>query len=912
MAKLLGLHSLDGVFAAIKAAIAAKSEINDVSATITTDSSGVAKAEAIWNDGNLAFVFTNIKGDPLTFDELTTEQKAEIKGPKGDSILAAPEGQTLVVPVANSLGTDDQKLITQNAVVEALSDNTKTLYHTAVTTGYVINSKGKANASSSTSSRGVTDFIKLDKGQTEVQIVSGAWQQSTTGHVIYFYADAEESSDANNGGISGVKGVSSGSTSNLTAVVPYDAKYYRITTESTTDPVKVIHKGTNDKKLSYEELRFDINSHSSDGNISNTGVVNSGSDYFHTTGFQVYAGDLIVYHGYVNQQMSAIAEVITGESRLKPLVIGISGGNSTVKDFYFWVEKNMKIAISGRASHINDSWIKRLYNFSGYIKEWIDKVDQKQSEKTDKVLTYSEENFTLTREHGGIHRNGYITESQYSSARFQVYAGDVVVFHGYANYLMSAITKVEGEEGEEVYTPLVIGKSGTVAYDYFLKADSNMELVFSFYAGSSPDYVKQNESWVKRLYNFSGNSYILAQYLTKDISLDITPVSLSKNANSITRYGAVSSDDTSFSTVAIDVSAGDVVIYHGYASPTMAAISSVVTEDVDDEGGTSGTEELGTTQLTSVKPLVMGETNSTYSKDYVLCVEDGVDQIVVSGYNSKIGLSWLKIISSFNGNVKYLMESIANEKSTEVASAKINPIFGFTNIVAVGDSLTYCGVGNRQAYRPWPTHIQKKYGLDECLIFGRPGQTAVGIWNTFKGENQYTGSIRVPEGGKTIAFVYVGTNGGVVDEWLDTSAPIADVETYETSWANDYTGCYCKIVQRLLNAGAKVVLVLPRAGGTGQRDREQEVEMDRYAPEGWTLEDTRRSVVAIAERYNLAYVDARNCHSKDNVLHYFPDGSYNSLHYNDFGYAYFADKLVEELCSLPYEMMMKILPNKGQ
>ena len=528
--------------------------------------------------------------------------------------------------------------------------------------------------------------------------------------------------------------------------------------------------------------------------------------------------------------------------------------------------------------------------------------------KADGILSYDEEVFTLTAEDGAISRNGVkgTLGTGFSSLPFQVYAGDTIFYHGYVSNLWAAIARVDVVEGQNVYTPLVIGIDAE-ARDYVYEVQENMTVVFSGYTK------KLSLASAKRADIKNGYAKYLAEKFNDKNQADIedilqcnvTTFTIERVQGPVMRNGNAGTASNGFSSAVFQLQAGDVFLYYGWASNLWSAIAKVeVVEGV-----------------TTYTPIFVGLGN--FGNLYSLVTKEDMS-VIVSGYTSKVADSWAKKIANASGNAVLYADAVAkaaaegvqyqiDETKAAIESVRWDkpcPIGAFNNIVAVGDSLTSCvtydGGGNttpRTAYRRWAEHVQKKFGLDECLIFATGGHSSISNWNSYHEAKQgYNGPYRVPENGKTIVFIYLGTNGAVVGDWLDTSAPESDVDTFETSWADDYTGCYCKIVQTFLNLGAVVVLVLPRSGGDGASDGSDGV------PSGWTLDDTCDSIIAIAERFGLAYVDARKIYSSDTIYHNFRNGERNSVHYTDFGYIYFAEKLIYEMTNLPKELMEKAVP----
>ena len=790
-----------------KVAAAAVNEVNV--AVDNTAPAGQPSAEKTYQNGVLEITFKNVKGqkgDPLTWNDLTDIQKASLQGKQGASAVFDPNTGNILATLHNEVGGDDANSMTQKAITEkilpAVNGN---IYCPAVIADKCISQSGKASSSSSTTGHGITDFIPLEEGCTGLHIVSGAWQNSWAARYIFFYSDASEEDEYC---IDGVRYETDESdVANVDVVVPDGARYYRLTTKTTSDPAVVFYKGSLVKGL--EDLQAD--------SAAKTAAI--------------------------SQNSRDIANV---------------------------------------------------------------------DAKADGILSYDEEVFTLTAEDGAISKNGVkgTLGTGCSSAPFQVYAGDTIFYNAYVASLWAAIAKVDVVDGQNIYTPLVIGIANE-ALDYVYEVQEDMMVVFSGYAS------KVSLASAKRAKINSGYAKYLAEKNKSTVSSILQcsegDLALSNEGGAISRKGVPQTGTIGFRSTVFHLQANDIIVYLGYVHNSFSAIAKVETVD-------------GATVYT---PIEIGKGNTNISNVYTYIAKEGVD-VIFSGYSSKIADSWVKKISNVSGNAALYAEvaaqAVAREMQAKIddANAEIEsvrwdkpcPICAFNNIVAVGDSLTACSTLDNdnstpsRAYKTWAEHIQKKFGLDECLVFATGGHTSISNWNSYHEAKQgYNGPYRIPENGKTIVFIYLGTNGAVVDEWLEESAPMSEVDNYETSWWNDYTGCYCKIVQTFLNMGAVVVLVLPRGGGDGGNQETVSPEaMDRTTPEGWTLEDTRRSVIAIAERFGLAYVDGLKCHSTDTIYHNFRNGERNGPHYTDFGYIYFAEKLIYEMTNLPKELMEKAVP----
>ena len=272
-------------------------------------------------------------------------------------------------------------------------------------------------------------------------------------------------------------------------------------------------------------------------------------------------------------------------------------------------------------------------------------------------------------------------------------------------------------------------------------------------------------------------------------------------------------------------------------------------------------------------------------------------QILQSGGNKL----YLSVKWAIRGWSDWINIADATDAVKTIGTINNSIVAAFDNIVSVGDSLTRSTVyisdtspKTRQAYNPWPKVVKKVCGLDEYRIFATSGATSKTIWNEYKDE------FSVPQNGKTLCTIYLGTNNWFEDT-IETSAPESEVENYRTAWADDYTGCMCKIIQTFINFGAKIILIRPHAGG---------VYPASEVPVGWTLADTNEVIRKMALRFNIPYIDSADFNPTDIKYHYWPDltGS-NGLHLNDLGYACFAGKFIEEVNKLDTDMMKLLIPN---
>lgn len=204
------------------------------------------------------------------------------------------------------------------------------------------------------------------------------------------------------------------------------------------------------------------------------------------------------------------------------------------------------------------------------------------------------------------------------------------------------------------------------------------------------------------------------------------------------------------------------------------------------------------------------------------------------------------------------------------ARERYNILRAFSNLICVGDSLTYGAVytdGNnyRQAYKNYPTILGNIVGAD-VTTFASPGYSAIQWWN------DYNDDIIAKNNG--LALVYLGTNGGLTDT-LENDAP---QNTSPDTWATTNTGSYAKIVQKFINSGYKIILI------------------KCYYTSG-DIDTTNKVIAEIADRFKCGLIE--NEYMGNISLHIAPDGiNANRIHYNDLGYAAFADQIINNVYNM--------------
>ena len=270
------------------------------------------------------------------------------------------------------------------------------------------------------------------------------------------------------------------------------------------------------------------------------------------------------------------------------------------------------------------------------------------------------------------------------------------------------------------------------------------------------------------------------------------------------------------------------------------------------------------------KSLVMSISSSKTEYSYTT-THDG---FFVFSYNSSNGIdvtvtSTASLLDRF-GEVKTNVDNI-------LTNTIQNVLCSFDNIVAIGDSLTYSVVYTsssdyRQSYVPYPKVLERLCGNDATII-ASPGADATYMWE------HYQNDIIAKE--VAIGLLFLGTNNGLTNT-VDTDASGTDTST----WANNNTGNYCRIVNKMLDVGYKVVLIKP------------------YIAPNYV--DTLLTIDAIAEKFNVAVIEAPVLPRR---YHLWPNGGgSNIVHLNDFGYNVFAQEIIRKIFALSDNMIKRIFP----
>jgi hypothetical protein len=434
------------------------------------------------------------------------------------------------------------------------------------------------------------------------------------------------------------------------------------------------------------------------------------------------------------------------------------------------------------------------------------------------------------------------------------------------------------------YTPLAKGVNANSPTKYVYTASTNIEVVISGYQSHYDEFSVyiQKEGILSKLKD------------EIETTIGVRPIDKSTSTGYVQwSDGTIAENGNNrfFHTEPILLNIGDRIIARVSATSPFAAIAKY---------------ELVEGQPVYT-PLVRGNTAAHVLGDFFY-VADSDMSVVISGYSAELEQStwYVEMVNRLIENLEKRMDAIEDKIDDHYT---INIIGAFENIVAVGDSLTYCAVYDgethvnpfypdtykpqqvenvdwRQAFNPWPKQIALQNGITNSDIFAVPGYNPTNIWNRYK--DLFT----VPQNKKSLCFIYLGTNGGLTDT-LDADAPVADVDNYRTAWADTYTGDYCKIIQTFVNLGCKIILIIPHDMGGSTSD----------------LPTTRSVVMQAAERFGCAYIDDAEIYSMASRYHLYSNRSgSNSLHYNDLGYAYFASSLIYKAGNMDNDNMKWIIP----
>ena len=227
----------------------------------------------------------------------------------------------------------------------------------------------------------------------------------------------------------------------------------------------------------------------------------------------------------------------------------------------------------------------------------------------------------------------------------------------------------------------------------------------------------------------------------------------------------------------------------------------------------------------------------------------------------------------------YYNDLLDTIKKSSIDGSYRNVLSAYTNITCFGDSLTYSQVykasdNSRQAYITYPMHLQRICG-NTVTPYAHAGDTAKQCWDRY-GDN-------IASKTNQLTIIYLGTNNGLTDT-IATDCAGNDYTTY----SDNNTGCYGKLIKKSLDAGSKVLLV------------------KCYATSNNTTETTNDVIDQFGTKFNVAVVDNERIADK---IYHLGSGSYiNNNHYNDLGYEAFTKQLIYNVSNLDDTMLKRILP----
>lgn len=302
--------------------------------------------------------------------------------------------------------------------------------------------------------------------------------------------------------------------------------------------------------------------------------------------------------------------------------------------------------------------------------------------------------------------------------------------------------------------------------------------------------------------------------------------------------------------------------------------------------------------------------DSNGTVDYFMCEKNTIYEITTTIVASSFRAGWTtenprqnvqaygivanstgnKIVIKTGENASYLVfgRRTADTDTTVIAkvnkvtnlSLRLSPLYAFTNITCIGDSLTHGVVttdsqgGYRIAKYPYPAVLQRITGATvEEIAHG--GYSASDWWGAY--------SESITSKTNQLALVFLGTNDGLTDT-IDTDCAGDDYTTY----ANTDTGCYGKILGKLKEVGAKIVLIQCFTGDNNYRNTNDVIQQfaDKFGC----------GIIATQRLTNPAY-------------HYYPDlsGS-DTLHFNDLGYSAFAEFIINQISDMNSDYLKYIIP----
>lgn len=255
---------------------------------------------------------------------------------------------------------------------------------------------------------------------------------------------------------------------------------------------------------------------------------------------------------------------------------------------------------------------------------------------------------------------------------------------------------------------------------------------------------------------------------------------------------------------------------------------------------------------------ITGGTTYYFSKPYYFNFYDSSKTFISGGHSSYDGNNttapqtavYLRV--SLTEANKDSMMVMANGLPSEYVpfayqlSDGLKQDFSNLKICCIGDSLTQGVNGDTTDYdvtfikENYPYYMGKILKNTGILNYGRYGADPITWYNNYKS------NFATPDGTYDAALIMLGTNGGISDT-LDT-----DVEPYNSysDYANTTCGCYCKIIEWLLDVTSNhicIVLVTPPTNWMADRP-------DKYT----VVKNSVEVIKKIAARYSLPVIDVFN------------------------------------------------------
>ena len=419
--------------------------------------------------------------------------------------------------------------------------------------------------------------------------------------------------------------------------------------------------------------------------------------------------------------------------------------------------------------------------------------------------------------------------------------GETIYFKGTLSNIQSAIS----EYFNSAYIPLVLGTSESATEGlYQYTAEKDMYIVLCFKTANAHVYFKYVSS-IKL--NELENIKNYTPYYTLD------------TGHYINTSGVYSSASPYNLTSPITLEVGEKITLKSLSMTTVSAIARANND-------------------TTYTSLVIGTSDSAVDT-YEYTNNTGSSIRVVLSYDSRKPVYINKVLTR-----NIFTDIYKNLESDPVVTDYNNYLMAFSNITAIGDSLTYSQVytgvaTTRQSYNPYPKVLSNIIGAN-YEILASSGATPV-TW-TASFFNNLTNTNK-----DNLFIIYLGTNGGLTDT-LDTDAPAG---TDYNTWASTNTGQYARIVAKCLDLGGKVLIIPPWV-----------------VSQSASLDTTLSVINQICERFSVTKINPINLTNPN--YHYYPDKTgTNSVHLNDLGYAVFAQKVIEEVSKIDntnlYNLILK-------